>query len=86
MYLYKTTIRNWVQCVQIDIDKLEKVQLYAARIVTGRSILASTDFLYFETGWETLIMIRDRLELSAMFKIHNNHKIRNQKCHFPLIH
>jgi uncharacterized protein YigA (DUF484 family) len=37
-----------------DIEKLEKIQLEAARIVTGLTKFASKDSLYFETGWETL--------------------------------
>ena len=31
----------------LQIDKLEKVQLYSARIVTGLPILASKESLYF---------------------------------------
>lgn len=54
------------------MDKLEKVQLYAARIVSGLSVIASRNSLYLETGWEPLITRRDRLKLSTMFKIHNN--------------
>ena len=36
------------------INKLENVQIEAARIVTGRSRLVSINSLYKETGWETL--------------------------------
>ena len=35
-------------------DKLEKVQLEAARLVTGLPLFASRESLYFETGWEKL--------------------------------
>jgi hypothetical protein len=41
----------WDGCYERDIEKLEKIQLEAARIVTK---FASKDSLYFETGWETL--------------------------------
>ena len=34
----------------LDTDKLKKVQLYAAGIVTGLPILALKESLYFETG------------------------------------
>jgi peptide methionine sulfoxide reductase MsrB len=34
--------------------KLEKLQLDAARIVTGLPIFTKTDKLYSETGWTTL--------------------------------
>ena len=65
-------VEVWSGCTQFDMDKLEKVQLYAARIVSGLSVIASRNSLYLETGWEPLITRRDRLKLSTMFKIHNN--------------
>ena len=37
-----------------DIEKLEKVQVSAARIVTGLPIFASRESLYIPTGWQTL--------------------------------
>jgi hypothetical protein len=40
--------------MQNESEKLEKLQLSAARIVTGLTLLASKDALYFETGWEPL--------------------------------
>ena len=36
------------------LNKIEKIQLEAARIVTGLTKFASLEALYFETGWETL--------------------------------
>ena len=39
---------------QADANRLEQVQLNAARIVTGLPVFASVDSLYYETGWETL--------------------------------
>lgn len=38
----------------MDIEKLEKVQLYAARLVTELTGIASRNSLNFETGWEPL--------------------------------
>lgn len=61
----------WDDCSQYDIDKLEKVQLYAARIVTGLPIIASKTSLYFETGWETLSARRMASKLTTMYKVHN---------------
>ena len=55
----------------LDAQTLEKVQLYAARIVTGLSIITSRTSLYSETGWEPLVN-RDRSKLSTMYKIYNN--------------
>ena len=42
----------WDGCYERDIEKLEKIQLEAAQIVTGLTKFASKDSLYFETGWE----------------------------------
>lgn len=54
------------------IDKLEKIQLIAARIVTGLPIFASRESLYFETGWETLYSRRKISRLKTMYKIDRN--------------
>ena len=59
-------------CTIFDIEKLEKIYLYAARIVTGLSIITSRTSLYLETGWEPLVNRRDRSKLSTMFKIYHN--------------
>jgi hypothetical protein len=56
---YASTV--WDGCSANDTDKLEKVQLCAARIVTGRPIYASRESLYSETGWQTL-------KIDAMFQ------------------
>jgi hypothetical protein len=45
---------------QILINKLENVQVEAARIVTGGTRLVSLCNLYFETGWEKLKDRRER--------------------------
>ena len=65
-------VEIWFGCTIFDIEKLEKIYLYAARIVTGLSIKTSRTSLYFETGWEPLVNRRDRSKLSTMFKIYNN--------------
>ena len=56
----------------LQIDKLEKVQLYSARIVTGLPILASKESLYFETGWEPFCERKKKLKLTTMYKMHTN--------------
>ena len=43
-------VEIWSGCTKYNIEKLEKVQLYAARIVTGLSIITSRTSLYSETG------------------------------------
>ena len=62
----------WDGCSKGDEEKLEKVHLEAARVVTGLPIFASRDSLYFETGWETLKERRSRRKLSVFYKIFNN--------------
>ena len=44
----------WDNCTQYEVDELEKIQIEAARIVTGATKSVSIDSLYTETGWETL--------------------------------
>ena len=50
----------WDGCSISDTYKLQKVQLYAAKIVTGLPILASNGSLYFETGCERLCKRRKK--------------------------
>ena len=61
-------LETWSGCTKYNIEKLEKVQLYAARIVTGLSIITSRTSLYSETGWEPFVNRRDRSKLSTMYK------------------
>jgi hypothetical protein len=53
-------------------NKLEQLQLEAARIITGLPKFASKESVYFETGWETLSCRRRRRKLTLFHKIHNN--------------
>ena len=62
----------WHGCSSADTDRIEKLQLEAARIVTGLTVLASKESLYFETGWEPLSTRRQNCQLLTVFKIHNN--------------
>ncbi|XP_062621091.1 uncharacterized protein LOC134282700, partial [Saccostrea cucullata] len=62
----------WGGCNIGDSEKLEKLQLCAARIVTGLTLLASKDALYFETGWEPLHERRKKTRLTTMYKIDKN--------------
>ena len=54
------------------INKLESVQLEAARVITGGTRLASIDKLYIETGWEKLKDRREQHRLIYFFKMKNN--------------
>ena len=62
----------WESSTQADANRLEQVQLNAARIVIGLPVFASLDSLYYETGWETLSQRRTNKKLTIMFKIVNN--------------
>jgi hypothetical protein len=53
--------------------KLEKLQLDAARIVTGLPIFTKTDKLYSETGWTTLSSRRHNRKLQLFYNIKNGH-------------
>ena len=59
----------WDNCTQNDKDKLERVQLEAARIVTGTTRSISSQNLYRETGWLTLSDRRQYQKLILMYKI-----------------
>ena len=61
----------WDGCLERDIEKLEKIQLEAARIVTGLTKFTSKESLYFETGWDTLFNRRQYRKLNIFYKMHN---------------
>ena len=52
MLVYASVV--WDGCSKQDAEKLEKVQLNAARIVTGLPIFVSREAFHYETNWETL--------------------------------
>ena len=61
----------WDGCFEREVEKLEKVQLEAARIVTGLTRYANKDALYFETGWDSLQNRRENRKLTTFYKLHN---------------
>ena len=61
----------WDNCGQINSDRLEKVQLEAARIVMGLPSFASIYSIYIETGWEKLKIRREVRKLVLFNKIVN---------------
>ena len=77
--LYKSFIRPVLEYADIvwdapdahrhNLDILEKVQLEAARLVTGATARCSTANLYKEVGWETLALRRLLHRGTMMFKI-----------------
>ena len=52
--LFEYACEVWDNCGIGYSDKLEKLQLDAARIVTGLPIFTKSEYLYAETGWEIL--------------------------------
>ena len=62
----------WDNCTKYEEDESEKIQLEAARIVTGTTKLVSIDNLYSETGWETLRSRRKQHKLILFYKMVNN--------------
>ena len=61
----------WSGCTAQDEDKLESIQLNAARIVTGAMHGTSNAKLYEETGWLTLTKRREISNLTLMYKLVN---------------
>ena len=59
-------------CPSYLSDKLEKINIEAARIVTGATRLVSHNLLLNECGWETLAKRRETHKLILFFKILNN--------------
>ena len=62
----------WDNNTHLLIDKIEKVQTEAARIVTGGTRLVSLERLYLETGWEKLKDRREAHRLIYFYKMKNN--------------
>ena len=75
MHVYKTLTRYgsevWDGCSINDTNRLEQIQLNAARIVTGLPFFASLRSLYFKTGWENLADRRQIRKLTLRYKIVN---------------
>jgi hypothetical protein len=65
--LFEYACEIWDNCGIGYSDKLEKIQLDAARIVTGLPIFTKSEYLYAETGWETLSERRYRRKLQFSF-------------------
>ena len=61
----------WDNCTQQEKQDIEKIQIEAARIVTGTTKLVSINSLYEEAGWETLETRRKIHKLTLFFKMIN---------------
>ena len=77
--LYKSFVRPILEYADIvwdspdahrhNLDVLDRVQLEAARLVTGATARCSTENLYKEVGWESLALRRRLHRATMMFKI-----------------
>ena len=76
--LYKLTVRSVIDyglvvygttLKQVDLDRLEKLQYAAAKLVTGALHLTSREKLNSELGWETIKTRIDYLGLCLFHKI-----------------
>ena len=61
----------WDNCTQCEKDELDKIQLEAARIVSGTTKLVSSASLYMELGWESLSSRRRKHKLVMFYKMIN---------------
>ena len=77
--LFEYASEVWDNCGICNSNKLEQMQLEAARIVTGLPIFTKIDFLYKETGWELLSVRRNRRKLQ-MFHSIVNHSAPSYLC------
>ena len=62
----------WDNCSQYEKQEIEKVQVEAARIVTGTTKLISLNLLYIEAGWDSLEKGRKYHKLTLFYKMINN--------------
>ena len=62
----------WDTKTQILINKLENVQVEAARIVIGGTRLVSISNLHIDTGWEKLKDRKERHRTIQFYKMSNN--------------
>ena len=62
----------WDNCTQYETNAIERIQIEAARIVTGATRLVSLDILSKETGWESLRDRRYKHKMCQFYKMTND--------------
>ena len=62
----------WDGCFIEQSNKLERLQMEAARIVTGLPKYTPSRYLYYETGWELLSERRRKRKLCLFYKINQD--------------
>jgi hypothetical protein len=69
--IFEYACEVWDNCGVSNSCKLERLQLEAARFITGLPIFTNTEYLYRETGWERLEERRTRRKLQLFYNIQN---------------
>ena len=62
----------WDGCTEQDKQRLESIQLEAARIACGLPVYCKKDNVYNESNLEPLQIRRERRKLTLFYKMHNN--------------
>ena len=62
----------WDGAPEYELNKLDRIQLRAMRIITGATERCDTMALYTDLGWHSLAMRRKLHRLNWFYKIHNN--------------
>lgn len=62
----------WDGCTERDKQRLESIQLEAARIACGLPVYCKKEAIYYESDLEPLEIRRERRKLMILFKMHNN--------------
>ena len=70
--IFEYACEVWDNCGLCYSNKLESLQVEAARIITGLPVFTKTELLYAETGWESLSVRRRRRKLQLFYNMQNN--------------
>ena len=62
----------WNNCTRYEVNALEKIQLEAARIVTGATKLVSLEVLYNKRGWVSLETRRSKHKMCLFYKMNKS--------------
>ena len=62
----------WDNCNKSSENKLENVQLQAARIITGLPLFTKKEYIYRELAWNTLKDRRTFRKLNLFYDIENH--------------
>lgn len=61
----------WDGCTERDKQRIENIQLEAARIACGLPVFCSKEAIYFESELEPLAKRREQRKLTLFYKMHN---------------